>query len=1649
MIPFKKLFALTYLTLFFLVGGVSGMLIFSSKMDPFFPKTYQNGNTFDNPIADFTINQEDFCASSPVVFTNTSTGSQLTYDWKFGDGRGSTLESPEHIYDNAVGTGTQSYVVSLTVTDSLGITDTKTQTINLQQIPSTTVVSDRFDSDFDNLPFFIVCDNEQSAFTFFNNSATKETNVSYTIEWGDGSDPFEAEDWDEVSHDYPIGVFYLEYTVVGGNGCSITKRIGVFIGSNPAVGFGNPGNTNICSGEALTFPITGTENNPSGTVYTVTFSDGSEPQIFNHPPPPSVSHIFTETSCGKSGGQGFPNSFSATILAENPCSKSSAQVVPIYVTEKPEPIIGITDSVFCENTFFNIENLTLYGNEANNSGECTNIGKFVWEISPATGWELSPGNTLGSRPNPNIPNSWLNGSMILTPRFTEPGIYTIKLISGNRCGIEETTRTICIIPEPIPAFEVDILEACGPVVVRTTNTSNILETCAAPENFLTWSVSIQGNECSTTDTWSFLEGTGPNSINPVFEFTSPGNYLITQTLNTPCGVFSDWETVSVFAPPLISIADIPDACGELTLNPVADVSSCGTDATIFKWTFDGGIPATANTLDPGTITYSTPGTKIITLEVTNSCGTVQESIQFELNPLPVVDAGEDQSVCKGESILLEAEASPEGNYAYSWTADPISSIENANTKTPIIKPDTTTTYTVQVRNIDTGCVDFDEVVITVIPAPVVVFSIPDQEICSGETTLPVTLLSDPLGFGIEWTAQSNGVDGVIEAGTGLIPSQTLTNTTNNPIEVIFSAKIVAEDLGACEAVIAVYKITVNPEPVYLDETLEICSGTVLDFTPEGLVPGSLFTWTVNPVPGISGAEASTVPSPSIENLLLNSTNGPINLLYQITPFLGTCPGRPFSLIVTVQPSPGISFSVPDQNLCTGTSSEEVLISSAVPGATFSWTASANGVEGVSLSGEGNTIPVQNLINPTVNPITVEYQVTAFTGSQESCSGIPQIYTITVNPSISLIEEVSDFSGFGISCFGANDGRISVIPTGGNGNFTFSWIGPGGFSSDAQIIENLTPGNYELLIEDEFGCSISNTYTLTEPEVLQVSLVGKTDVFCTGDDTGRIEVAVSGGVEEDGYQFNWTKDGQIYEADGPVLEDLLAGTYELTLVDNNNCTVTTGPIEINEPESRLEIQITKRDISCFEAFDGLIDLTVVGGVAPYDIDWDFGSKLTSFENVGPGTYTVTVSDQAGCILTESVSIVDAPVFKINSEVKQITCFGNEDGAIDLNIEGGTEGVNIRWDNGQELPSLFNLGPGTYGVTLTKFGICPIRREFTIIQPDQLAIESTVTDALDCENPQSGSILVNVAGGSPPFTYRWSNGSTEQNLLNLSSGPYAVEILDANGCVTKREFIIKRPVPIEVSTVRNTLVVCEPREIREEFNIAISGGVPPYSINWSGGDVSQDGLKMSTSRSGLFILSITDGAGCEYRESFEVENTNVVIDASIQSVGYDQNGSFLVGIPINFENKSIGNIISYFWDFGDGNTSSETNPTHIYQKGGKFVIILQAIDENGCILEIQREIEVTDFFLVVPNVFSPNGDGINDYFFPKFINVTKLEFWILNKWGETIFYTEDINSQGWDGKVSGEYAMPGNYVYRLKFETVDGRVETQTEVFLLLK
>lgn len=1602
----------------------------------------------DNPVADFEFTPNNVCADQTIQFTNRSTGTALTYLWNFGDGITSTQRNPSHTFLTATGGGTRTFNVSLTVTDDEGNDVTVSKEVTIIEIPSLLVSSDQGQTTFDGLQYYIICENEPSAFTFYNAAGPTENNTQYEIDWGDGSTPFTGASWDKLDHTYSVGIYRITYTVTPANGCKVSRQYGVFIGSNPAVGLGNPGNTNVCVGEELTFPISGTENNPDGTVYTVTFSDGSTPQEFPHPPPASVSHTFTNTSCGTSS-DGFQNSFSVKIVATNPCAVSQASVVPIYVSEPPIPVIEAPKDIVCVNENIQIKNVTDFNVEVGNNGDCSGNKRFVWEIEPASGWTLQGGTSLGSRPNPNSPNSWVSGTENLTPRFTEPGTYTIKLITGNRCGIKEETETICVIPTPNPTFDLSTEELCESGEVKVTNTSNILGTCGEDDGVFAWSVSYNRGNCGTVADWKFINGTNNSSVNPEFEFLNPGEYNIQLSIRTSCGVFRQSRKVIVSAPPIVTIQNVPNSCGTSSISPTATFRTCDDSTPTFLWTFEGGIPATSSEQIPGIVEFNTPGEKKITLEVTTACGsTVTERI-FTIAEPPTVDVGTDQEICNGEEIQLNASIiGGSGNYAIRWTANPISPITNPTSLSPSVKPNMTTIYTATVRDVITGCQETNQVLITVTPAPTISFDQPNQEICSGEATLPINITSNPSGENINWTAQANGVLGVIESGLSNIPSQNLVNQGNTPIDVVFTAEITGASQGNCAVVPAVYIIRVNPVPSYQNEAREICSGDNISFQPTGYIQGTTFTWEVTSPSEVQGASSNANATTTINQQLTNSSNELQEVIYTITPKLRDCLGEPFELSVKVSPSPSINFSESNQELCTGSTSNAIVLSSDVSGATFSWTASPQ-IQGLIAAGTESEIPSMVLLNPTNIPIEIRFEVLVNTTSGGSCTGIPKIYTITVNPDVQVQSSISDFNGYEISCFGANDGNIALSVSGGSGNYEFNWTGPNGFSASTESIDNLSPGNYIVIIQDEFGCTQTRSYRIEEPPPLVVSLNSTMDVLCAGDESGEIALNITGGVDVSGYVVQWKKDGIDYPRSGATISQITAGVYQATVKDVNGCVFNTQEITITEPEEALIINFTKTDISCFGANDGSLSLNVSGGLAPYNIQWTFGSSQSSFDNLGPGNYTLTVSDQSGCIRSQTITIEDAPLFKIEPDVSQISCFGQKDGFIKLNLQGGVGAYAIRWDDGSELGERFNLSSGTYGVRINDETDCEIRSEFNIVEPSLLEIEPQVTDALDCDNTSSGEIRLGIKGGTAPYSIKWSNGSTDEILSGVTSGQYAVEIIDSRGCSIYQVFEIKRPARLVLTLFQSTNIQCEPRSITDEIRVNVSGGIAPYTILWSGGDVSGDQRTMTTDQPGFYQVTVVDGNGCSTTQSFEVDDKEVIPNADIESVMFDQYNSYLVNFEIQFWNRSFGKIVAYHWDFGDGSQSFEENPVHKYSAEGDYEITLTVTDIFGCSLSVTKKISVFDYFLVTPNAFTPNGDGVNDYFFPRFINIASLEFWVLNKWGETVFYTDDLESLGWDGKVNNIIGTPGNYVYKLKFKTLDGRTQTETNLFLLLR
>ncbi|WP_339924584.1 PKD domain-containing protein [uncultured Cyclobacterium sp.] len=676
----------------------------------------------------------------------------------------------------------------------------------------------------------------------------------------------------------------------------------------------------------------------------------------------------------------------------------------------------------------------------------------------------------------------------------------------------------------------------------------------------------------------------------------------------------------------------------------------------------------------------------------------------------------------------------------------------------------------------------------------------------------------------------------------------------------------------------------------------------------------------------------------------------------------------------------------------------------------------------------------------------DYQLTIT--DQNGCEVTTDVINIIEPDPLLANSIVSSNNGYEISCNGADDGSIELNPSGGTGNYTLSWTGPNGFTSDALTVSNLAPGNYEVTIIDENNCEVIEEFSIEEPEPLTLRLVEKVAVLCYGEATGSISISVEGGIL-DSYSYNWTRDGLPIALNTANINGLLSGLYSVVVTDANGCQIERSNIEVSQPVAPLEVTMKNTEVSCYNANDADLSIDIQGGVAPYNISWNIGSTQSSFIGIGPGFYQVTVTDANGCSVIKETTIAEVPVFEIAPVVNPISCFGAMDGSILLNLNGGAAPVKATWAHGPEQSSLYNLAPGIYSVYLEDAKGCTIERTFNLLEPELLIASGQVEDALVCQDGNSGAINLTVSGGRPPYNYNWSTGETSPSIFNLTNGTYSVEVSDQSGCYVRQTFEVKRPDPIVINVATTTSTQCEPREILETIDLNIDGGVAPYSIDWSSGEVSNNGYRMETNTPGNYQVTVTDGFGCVQTKSFVVENNIVLAEGDYLSASYPTYGENLVNFEVQFINKSSGNISFYYWDFGDGNNSLEENPTFSYQVPGTYTVTLMVTDTWGCETYDTFEIVITDYFLKTPNVFTPNNDGINDTYFPKFVHVESLAFTIMDKWGEILFHSEDLNDTGWDGSYRGQKASPGNYIYKLNYTTTDGRNFSETGAFMLLE
>ncbi|MCB9187192.1 MAG: choice-of-anchor L domain-containing protein [Flavobacteriales bacterium] len=574
---------------------------------------------------------------------------------------------------------------------------------------------------------------------------------------------------------------------------------------------------------------------------------------------------------------------------------------------------------------------------------------------------------------------------------------------------------------------------------------------------------------------------------------------------------------------------------------------------------------------------------------------------------------------------------------------------------------------------------------------------------------------------------------------------------------------------------------------------------------------------------------------------------------------------------------------------------------------------------------------------TATPITVQNN-TPFTyvwnnsGTTQTINGITAgPYSVVVTDSIGCEASgsvvVSEPSALTVGTsvideltFEGCDGSATANPNGGTSPYTYEW-------SDGQTMQtasSLCPGTYTVTVTDANGCEETVTITVNPLLCTGFSVAINTErLSCFEAGDGSATAVVTGGTAP--FTYSWSNGGT-----GSSISNLAAGQYTVTVTDAVNCSQTVSG-NVTQP-ALLEAATAVDNVTCHGVSNGVVELTVTGGTTPYSFDWSNGSTTEDLENLGPGTYNVTITDENGCTTTASGTVTQPDTLGASSIDVQVSCNGGDNGSIDLTPTGGLGPYLYTWNTGAHTQDLNDLSAGTYSVTFADQNGCLFTYETTISEPDVLDLTCTSEDAL-CNGDDNGSVEVSVAGGTAPFSYSWSNGSTDASQNGLGAGTYVVTVTDDNGCVSTCSSIVGEP------DVLTAVVVVQDETLVNGCNgyatANPTGGTPPYSYEWSDGQTTQTAVNLCA---GTYTVIVTDANECEFTTSNIVNPPSCDLDVDVTGTDVscnDGSDGSATATPITVQNNTP---FTYVW-----NNSGTTQTINGITAGPYSVVVTDSI---GC-------------------------------------------------------------------------------------------------------
>ncbi|MCH2020895.1 MAG: gliding motility-associated C-terminal domain-containing protein [Saprospiraceae bacterium] len=634
---------------------------------------------------------------------------------------------------------------------------------------------------------------------------------------------------------------------------------------------------------------------------------------------------------------------------------------------------------------------------------------------------------------------------------------------------------------------------------------------------------------------------------------------------------------------------------------------------------------------------------------------------------------------------------------------------------------------------------------------------------------------------------------------------------------------------------------------------------------------------------------------------------------------------------------------------------------------------------------------------------------------------------------SALNVVSD-SIINVDCNGNANGAVYVSVSGGLTSYSFIWSN--GFTTED--ITGLSGASYTLIVTDSNGCTL--TYgpdSVSEPEVLQIVVDTFKNESCDGITDGFVHTSVLGGTAPFGYLWNTS-------ATTNDISGLIAGTYTITLTDSNSC-MATDSITINDIPTIVVTLDAIDSVSCNGLSDGALNITTTLGAPGYSWLWSNTDTTETLSGLNAGSYTVTVTDSLGCQVIQGPFLVEQPDVLVLTldNVDSVSCNGANDGAVAISTSGGTATYFYNWSNGMTTEDISGLNGNSYALTVTDINACTTTSGPHIVNEETaIAISLDTIIDLSCNGANDGTVAIIASGGLSSYLYNWDNSSaTTSTISGLAGNTYTLTITDAAGCTaTSGAHTVTEPAALSLSIMPTVpLQGCLGQAIGV-LDAAALGGTDSLTYLWSNAATSASNTGLNT---GVYTVTITDANGCTITAQDSIQDplvptvspfvgqspiTDTTInwnDVILVDAGNDQSAS---GVTYQWsETTSLGDV-----NFDDGTSASTTvNPQPV--NPGTYVLLLTATSLDGCIDTGSVTITITISELIgMPNAFTPNGDGINDYFRPaglddQFI----LEFKIYNRWSQLVFDGTDT-SINWDGNYQGVDQPSEVYIYILRYK-----------------